>query len=153
MRCARTKRLEWHPDASGHPLRPSSAGRPGAAASAVLGPPVAAPGAPSAPPLQKGQVWFTVRIPWGVDIWDSRSLPDLNGNLNSDPRFNGSPVPAEGTVVSARGAAWGPRRDQGRQQGREGRQDPSGSRLSSGQLAGFLTDIPEISKNILLPPI
>lgn len=152
VRCARTETNATLTPASAR-CCPALVGRPGAAASAVLGSPVAAPGTPSARPLQKGHIWFTARIPLGVDIWYSRSLLDLKGNLNSNPRFNGNPVPAEGIVVSARGAAWGPRRGRGQQQGREGQQDPSGSRLASGQLAGLLPYIPELSKNILLPHI
>lgn len=49
----------------------------------------AAPGIPSAQPLQKGHRCFLVRIPLQVNTWGPRSLLDSKGNRNSYPQFGG----------------------------------------------------------------
>lgn len=51
------------------------------------------------------------------------------------------------------GTAERPRAVAGAREGQQDRQDLSGSCLASGQLAGFLPFIQELSKNIPLPHI
>lgn len=64
-----------------------------------------AAGSPSVQPLH---LCFMVRIPSGKNTWGSRSLLsllDLEGNLNSYPRFNCNPGLAKRMVISAEGGS------------------------------------------------
>lgn len=90
----------------------SISGQPGAPASAFLQAVLvrafirAAPGTPSAQPLQKGGLCFMVRIPLRINTRGSTSLLDSKGNLNSHPRFNGIVVWQREWSCQPKGAAW-----------------------------------------------
>lgn len=141
----------------------SHIGLPGAAASTFLESilarvyVMAAPGTPSAQPLQKGHLCFLVRIPLGMNTWVSRSLLRFKGNFNTYPQVKWkNPGLAKRMVMSAEGGSLEgrPQRSGGKRWGwvRVSRNLVWLPHLSSVQ-SGFLRSIPEFSKNILLPLI